>query len=117
VGLFLSPDDPQRPVIVALGAQLLILAAIFQLADAAQVMALGLLRGVQDTRVPMIYALVSYWIVGMPCAWFLGFVLDFGAAGIWWGLVIGLALAGVLMMTRFWSGAARPVPGDGAAAS
>ncbi len=117
VGLFLSPDDPQRPVIVALGAQLLILAAIFQLADAAQVMALGLLRGVQDTRVPMIYALVSYWLVGMPCAWLLGFVLDFGAAGIWWGLVIGLALAGILMMTRFWTGAARPVLGGGAAAS
>jgi MATE family multidrug resistance protein len=57
---------PAAPGHRPLGAQLLIVAAIFQLADAAQVMALGLLRGVQDTRVPMFYAVVSYWLVGMP---------------------------------------------------
>jgi len=109
VGLFVGPDDPMRPVIVALGAQLLIVAAFFQLADAAQVMALGLLRGVQDTRVPMIYAVVSYWMVGMPCAYLLGFPLGWGATGIWWGLVIGLVLAGALMIWRFWAGPARRI--------
>ncbi|MFW5881606.1 MAG: MATE family efflux transporter [Roseicyclus sp.] len=107
VGLFVDPADPLRPVIVALGAQLLIVAAVFQLADAAQVMALGLLRGVQDTRVPMIHAVFSYWLVGMPCAYLLGFPLGFGALGIWWGLVIGLVLAGALMMARFWRGPLR----------
>jgi MATE family multidrug resistance protein len=107
VGLFVDPEDPLRPAIVALGAQLLIVAAIFQLADAAQVMALGLLRGVQDTRVPMFHAVFSYWLVGMPCAWLLGFPLGLGALGIWWGLVIGLVLAGALMMVRFWSGPVR----------
>jgi MATE family multidrug resistance protein len=81
-------------------------AAIFQLADAAQVMALGLLRGVQDTRIPMIYAVVSYWLVGMPCAYVFGFTLGWGAVGIWWGLVVGLMLAGGLMIWRFWAGPA-----------
>jgi MATE family multidrug resistance protein len=109
VGLFVGPGDPLRPAIVALGAQLLIVAAIFQLADAAQVMALGLLRGVQDTRIPMIYAVVSYWLVGMPCAYVLGFTLGWGATGIWWGLVVGLMLAGGLMIWRFWAGPARQV--------
>jgi MATE family multidrug resistance protein len=106
VGLFVGPDDPLRPLIILLGAQLLVVAAIFQLADAAQVMALGLLRGVQDTRVPMFYAVVSYWLVGMPCAYVFGFMLGWGAVGIWWGLVVGLVLAGGLMIRRFWAGPA-----------
>jgi MATE family multidrug resistance protein len=107
VGLFLDPADPLRPVIVALGAQLLVMAALFQLADAAQVMALGLLRGVQDTRVPMVYAVISYWLVGIPCAWVFGFPLGMGGVGIWLGLTAGLTVAGVSMMARFWRGAGR----------
>ena len=107
IGLFLDPADPLRPEIIAMGASLLLVAALFQLADAGQVMALGLLRGVQDTRVPMIYALVSYWLLGLPAAWFLGFPMGFGGEGIWAGLVVGLAFAAGLMMTRFWRGPAR----------
>jgi MATE family multidrug resistance protein len=107
IGLFLDPADPLRPQIIALGTSLLLVAALFQLADAGQVMALGLLRGVQDTRVPMIYALISYWLLGLPAAWVLGFPLGFEGPGIWAGLVVGLAFAAVLMMTRFWRGPAR----------
>lgn len=107
IGLFLSPDDPARDGIIAIGVGLLAVAALFQLADAAQVMALGLLRGTQDTRVPMIYAVISYWIIGIPCAYLFGFPLGLGGQGIWLGLVVGLALAGVTMMTRFWRGPAR----------
>ncbi|MDG4647603.1 MATE family efflux transporter [Roseibacterium sp. SDUM158017] len=118
VGLFLDPGDPLRPAIVTLGAQLLFVAAFFQLADAAQVMALGLLRGVQDTRMPMVYAIVSYWLVGMPLAYVLGFTLGLGAPGIWWGLVAGLGLAGGSMIARFWTGAVRGAgPEAGRAAS
>lgn len=112
IGLFLDPADPLRPQIIALGTSLLLVAALFQLADAGQVMALGLLRGVQDTRVPMIYALVSYWLLGLPAAWVLGFPLGFGGPGIWAGLVVGLAFAAALMMTRFWRGSARAMPGS-----
>jgi multidrug resistance protein, MATE family len=107
VRLFLDTADPAAPEIVALGATLLALAALFQLADGAQVMALGLLRGVQDTRVPMIIAGLSYWAVGIPTSYVLGFPMDWGATGIWAGLVLGLVLAGALLMVRFWTRSVR----------
>ncbi len=103
VGLFVDPADPARPEIIAIGTLLLALAALFQLVDAAQVMALGLLRGLHDTRVPMIHAAVSYWLIGLPAGYVMAFVLGWGAAGIWLGLVVGLACAGALLMTRFWT--------------
>lgn len=107
VGLFVDPSDPLRPQIIAIGASLLIVACIFQLADAAQVMALGLLRGVQDTNVPMIYAFISYWIIGVPLAYALGFPLGWEGEGIWVGLAIGLAVAGLVLVIRFWRIASR----------
>lgn len=107
VRLFLDAADPLTPVIVAIGASLLAVAALFQLADGGQVLALGLLRGVQDTRVPMVHAAVSYWLIGLPAGYALGFTAGLGAVGIWLGLVVGLVLAGILMMARFWTGPAR----------
>ncbi|EPX78700.1 Multidrug and toxin extrusion (MATE) family efflux pump YdhE/NorM,-like protein [Salipiger mucosus DSM 16094] len=108
VGLFLSRDDPDRAAILQTGAALLMVAALFQLVDAAQVVTLGLLRGLQDTRVPMVMAGVAYWGLGLPVAWGLGFPAGFGAVGVWFGLVIGLGVAAVLLNWRFWS---RAVPG------
>jgi len=102
IGLFLSPDDPEAAAIIAFGTVLLALAAAFQVADAMQVMALGLLRGVQDTRVPMVLAIVSYWGIGIPCSYLLAFPLGFGGVGLWIGLVIGLTVAAALLMARFW---------------
>ncbi|GGL92334.1 MATE family efflux transporter [Pseudooceanicola nanhaiensis] len=102
IGLFVDPADPDRPRVIEIGTVLLYAAALFQLVDAAQVMALGLLRGVQDTRVPMIYAAISYWLIGVPCSYVLGFVLGWEGPGIWLGLAAGLAAASVFMMTRFW---------------
>ncbi len=102
IGLFVDPADPDRPRVIEIGTVLLYAAALFQLVDAAQVMALGLLRGVQDTRVPMIYAAISYWLIGVPCSYVLGFVLGWDGPGIWLGLAAGLAAASVFMMTRFW---------------
>ena len=110
MGLFVDPADPLRPEIVTLGASLLLVAALFQLADAGQVMALGLLRGVQDTRVPMIYAILAYWVLGLPAAWLIGFPLDAGAPGIWAGLVVGLGVAALLALLLFWRGPARGAP-------
>lgn len=103
IGAFVDPTDPARPRILAVGASLLAVAAIFQLADGAQVVALGLLRGVQDTRVPMLLATISYWIVGLPSSYALGFWVGLGGVGLWLGLVIGLALAGWLLLRRFWA--------------
>jgi MATE family multidrug resistance protein len=101
VGLFIGADDPQAPAILAMGATLLIVAALFQLVDAGQVMALGFLRGMQDTRVPMIYAIGAYWALGIPASWLLGFPLGLGPVGIWLGLVIGLAAAAAALTGRF----------------
>ncbi|SDD13430.1 MATE family efflux transporter [Ruegeria marina] len=109
ISLFMEPDDPNRPEILAIGTVLLAMAALFQLVDGAQVMALGLLRGVQDTTVPMVMAAVSYWVVGMPASYVLGFVWEWEGIGVWAGLVLGLACAGTLLMARFWGKSIRRV--------
>jgi MATE family multidrug resistance protein len=108
-GLFLGPGDPDRDAVIAIGVGLLAAAALFQVMDGGQVMALGLLRGVQDTRVPMVIAAISYWVVGLPVSYFLGFTLDWGGVGVWLGLAVGLALAAVFLLVRFWGWAASGV--------
>jgi MATE family multidrug resistance protein len=62
---------------------------------------LGILRGIQDTRVPMIIATVAYWLIGMPASYAFGFTFGFGGVGIWAGLAIGLAVAAALLGMRF----------------
>ncbi|MFK7837959.1 MAG: MATE family efflux transporter [Sulfitobacter sp.] len=100
--IFLQEGEPARQEILAVGAGLLIMAALFQLVDGAQAIALGLLRGMQDTAVPMWMAAFSYWGVGVPCSYLLGFVLGWEGIGVWAGLVIGLGVAAVLLNLRFW---------------
>ncbi|WP_347312864.1 MATE family efflux transporter [Defluviimonas sp. SAOS-178_SWC] len=102
IRLFVDPANPLAPAITAYAATLLAVAALFQLADSTQVLALGLLRGVQDTRVPMLIASVSYWLIGIPSSYVLAFPLGLGGTGLWFGLVVGLAVAAVLLMSRFW---------------
>ncbi|MCC5999415.1 MAG: MATE family efflux transporter [Pararhodobacter sp.] len=102
VGAFLAPDNPERAVIVPLGVTLLWVAAIFQLADGGQAMAMGLLRGIQDTRVPMLIAAVSYWLIGIPAGYALAFLAGLQGVGLWLGLVVGLTVAAVALMLRFW---------------
>jgi len=104
VALFLDTSKPESAPIIAFGAVLLAVAALFQMFDAMQVMALGLLRGVQDTKVPMWLASFSYWIVGIPASYILAFPLGLGGVGLWLGLVVGLVFASVLLMVRFWRG-------------
>ncbi|MFQ5438053.1 MAG: MATE family efflux transporter, partial [Paracoccaceae bacterium] len=103
VGLFLDSSNPDSAAIVSYGAGLLIFAAIFQVVDGLQVAGLSILRGLKDTRVPMFWAVISYWIVAMPSGYLLGFPLGFGGYGIWSGLVIGLTLAAVTMLARFFA--------------
>jgi MATE family multidrug resistance protein len=99
---FLSPTEPDRAAVIAIGTGLLAAAALFQLADAGQVMALGLLRAVRDTRAPMVIAAISYWVIGIPVSYFLGFTMGLGGVGVWIGLAIGLAAASALLGLRFW---------------
>ena len=101
VGLYIDPNDPLRAEILDIGRRLLLMAALFQLVDATQVIAASLLRGMQDTRAPMWIAAASYWLVGAPAAWGFGFGAGLGAPGVWLGLVAGLATAALLLTTRF----------------
>ena len=105
LSLYMEDANPERQAIIGIGVGLLAIAALFQLVDSAQAMALGLLRGVQDTRVPLLIAVLSYWAVGIPSSYLLGFVFGLGGVGIWLGLVVGLACAGLLLMRRFWGSA------------
>jgi MATE family multidrug resistance protein len=101
VRLFLNPHDPAADAIVAVGMVFVYVAALFQLADAGQVMALGLLRGLGDTRRPMLLTVFSYWFVGIPASYLLAFPAGLGGIGLWLGLVIGLATAASLLLWRF----------------
>ncbi|MBC7736239.1 MAG: MATE family efflux transporter, partial [Candidatus Saccharibacteria bacterium] len=107
LSLFVDSSKPETAQILAYGTVLLALAALFQLADAMQVMALGLLRGIRDTKVPMIAAAVSYWVIGIPCSYVLGFGFGMGGVGLWLGLVLGLVVAAATLMWRFWHRAPR----------
>jgi MATE family multidrug resistance protein len=91
-------DDPE---VTALAAQLLIMAAIFQISDGLQVSGFGALRGLKDTKIPMYVNLFAYWVVGIPTAYILGFKTDLGAPGLWVGLIAGLTVAGILHNIRF----------------
>ncbi len=102
ISWFLAPSEPEKDAILATGVTLLFVAALFQFVDGAQIMALGLLRGVMDTRAPMIIAVISYWVIGVPCGYLLGFTYGWGGVGVWMGLVVGLSAAAVLLMWRFW---------------
>lgn len=103
--------------VVALAAQLLVLAGAFQFADGVQVAANGALRGLKDTKVPMFLTAFAYWLVGMPVGWYLAFPRDLGARGMWMGLIAGLTVAAVVLLARFAHHAARPESWRDAAAA
>lgn len=90
------------PGVIALAAQLLMLAGLFQFSDGLQVAAAGALRGLKDTRVPMFITMFAYWVIGMPVGWWLAFPHGLGARGMWMGLIAGLSVAAVLLSRRFW---------------
>lgn len=107
VSVFIDPEEPARDAVLALGISFIAVAGLFQVVDALQVMALGLLRGVQDTQVPMIMAAFSYWGIGLPVSYVLAFPLGLDGVGIWLGLVVGLSVAAVLLLWRFWARSVR----------
>jgi MATE family multidrug resistance protein len=84
--------------VLALGSTLLLVAAVFQLFDGIQVVATGVLRGVGDTRSPMLWNLAGHWAGGLPLAWVLGFALGMGVVGLWIGLSFGIILVGGVLL-------------------
>ena len=100
VTLFLA-DVPANAMVIGLAVSFLRVAAAFQLVDGAQVIGAGMLRGLHDTRWPLIFALVGYWVVGLGIALWLAFARDWKGVGIWVGLASGLAAVAVLMLVRW----------------
>ena len=103
VSAYVDVDAPQNAVVVGLAVQYLALAAMFQLVDGAQAVAAGVLRGLQDTRVPMLIALFGYWVIGFGTSILLGFQAGWAGVGIWTGLAVGLLAVSILLMWRWYA--------------
>jgi multidrug resistance protein, MATE family len=88
--------------VLEFGVALLAVAAVFQLFDGLQGVATGILRGLGDTRTPMLWNLVGHWVVGLPIAYVLAFSLGFGVIGLWWGLSLGLIICGIALVAVWW---------------
>jgi multidrug resistance protein, MATE family len=91
----------ENPNVISIAAPLLVVAGFFQLADGAQVICAGALRGLQDVKIPSLYIFAAYWLVGLPLGYLLAFKLDYGAVGIWIGLLIGLVSTAIALFFRF----------------
>ncbi|MFL2802655.1 MAG: MATE family efflux transporter [Paracoccaceae bacterium] len=102
LSLFLDKKIDSSNEIINLAVLLLMFAAIFHLVDGLQASGLGLLRGIQDVQIPFMLALISYWIFGIGSGYILGFIFNIGSIGIWLGMVIGLTLASISLILRFY---------------
>lgn len=94
-------DFADNHEVVAIAAQLLIIAAIFQFTDALQVVALGALRGMQDVKIPTVICFVAYWLIGFPISYYLSMHTTLASQGIWYGLLAGLTASGIMLFIRF----------------
>ena len=101
IGLYIDITDPANADVIRYAILFLSMAAMFQLADGLQVSASGALRGLKDTKVPMVISFIAYWLVGMSSGVYLTFVANVGGRGLWIGLVVGLSTAAALLIWRF----------------
>ena len=101
VGLFLNSGVAENQAPLALAASFLIVAGLFQLFDGTQVTMGAALRGMSDTNMPLIIALLGYWAVGFPVAWYLGMHTPLRGVGVWFGLMAALAAVGLVLTIRW----------------
>lgn len=100
---FLDPNISANKPVIALAIKLLAIAALFHIVDAVQLITNGALRGLQDTFAPMLFGLISFWIIGIGSGYIMAFKLKMGAAGLWWGLALGVTVSAILLQVRlFW---------------
>ena len=88
-------------IVINIAAQLLIIAAFFQLFDGTQVVGLGILRGIGDVNILTLITFIAYWVIGLPAGYVLGIHYHLGVKGVWYGLVLGLMSASVMLFIRF----------------
>jgi multidrug resistance protein, MATE family len=100
IAAYIDIADLANREIVETARRLLAIAAIFQVIDGMQTIAAGALRGYKETFVPMLLAIFGYWGAGFVGGWLLAFPLGYGAAGLWWGLALGLAVVAALLTLR-----------------
>jgi MATE family multidrug resistance protein len=84
-----------------MAAQLLLVAAFFQISDGLQVVILGALRGLQDVKIPTLITFIAYWLVGFPISFYLGLYTELRSTGIWIGLLSGLTVSAIMLYIRF----------------
>jgi MATE family multidrug resistance protein len=101
VGLYLDLKQPANAELVQFTQQLLAVAAVFQILDGVQVSATGALRGLRDTRLPLLIGIAAYWGLGLTSGYWLGIVQGWGGIGLWWGLALGLLMAAIVLPLRF----------------
>jgi MATE family multidrug resistance protein len=99
--LFLGFETDAANATLQLAAMLLVIGSTFFIADGVQTVAAGALRGLNDTRMPLLFSAICFWAIGFTACYVLGFTLGHGAVGIWIGLSLGLAIYAVLLIWRF----------------
>lgn len=103
--MYLDETDPKNFAdnlqVLTIASKLLLIAAIFQISDAVQVVVLGALRGMQDVKIPTLITFVAYWVVGFPISYYLSMHTDYKSSGIWIGLLAGLTTSAILLFFRF----------------
>lgn len=100
-GIFIEPKDAGNAEVLQLAVSFLIVAAVFQIVDGAQVVGTGMLRGLQDTTWPMLFAAFGYWVIGIGVGAWLAFYRGWEGVGIWWGLALGLGIVAALVLVRW----------------
>ena len=101
ISLYQDESNPASEQVKAFGISLMAIAAIFQFFDGAQVVGGCALRGINDTKIPMVYAIICYWIIGLGGGYILAFPLNFATEGVWWGLATGLIAVAIALSWRF----------------
>lgn len=91
-------DDPK---VISIAASLLIIAAFFQIFDGTQAVGVGILRGLADVKIPTMITFIAYWLIALPIGYYIGIVRNHGAWGMWIGLMLGLCISAILLLSRF----------------
>jgi MATE family multidrug resistance protein len=101
IGLDIDVNSPDNKDLVAVSSSFLSIIGILILVDSLRLVSIGSLRGIKDTKIPMIISFVGFWCVAFPASYLLGFQFKLGGVGIWYGVIIGVAFSGVLTFVRF----------------